>query len=143
MSYFMLSETELDILQILWDKQEALSRPEILAELPDKDWNPNSIHQVLNSMMKKQVLQVEGMARCGRVYGRTYAPSITQEDLIRSDAVRILPKSTPNERAMSVLTALIAGDDVDSATLREMEKLLEKRRKERRQNADSPEPANE
>lgn len=130
MSYFALSETELDILQIMWEKKQALSRPEILAELPDKDWNPNSIHQVLNSMMKKNVLKVAGMARCGRVYGRTYEPSITREDLIASDVARILPQSSPSERAMGVLAALTAGDDVDSATLREMEKLLEKRRKE-------------
>lgn len=137
MSYFALSETELDIMQILWEEKEALSRPEILAKMPDKDWNPNSIHQVLNSMMKKNVLKVAGMVRCGRVYGRTYAPAITRQDLITSDVARILPQSSVNEQALGVLTALTNQEAIDASTLREMEKLLEKRRKELKQNADN------
>ena len=141
MSYFALSETELDIMQILWEEEEALSRPEILSKMPDKDWNPNSIHQVLNSMMKKNVLKVAGMVRCGRVYGRTYAPNITRQDLINADVARILPHSTVNEQALGVLAALIDQEDIDVSTLREMEKLLEKRRKELKQNAGNLEAA--
>ena len=133
MSYFALSGTELDIMQILWEEKEPLSRPEILARIPDKDWNPNSIHQVLNSMMKKEVLKVAGMVRCGRVYGRTYAPAITRQDLISSDVARILPQADANEQAVSILTALISREDIDAATLREMEKLLDKRKKELKQ----------
>ena len=53
MKYILLSETELDIMQLLWEEDTGLSRPEILSRLEGKDWNPNSIHQVLNSMMKK------------------------------------------------------------------------------------------
>ena len=84
MKCILLSETELDILQILWEEKKGLSRPEILTRLEGKAWNPNSIHQVLNSMMKKGVLQVDGMARCGKVYGRTYSPTLTQQEFWRA-----------------------------------------------------------
>ena len=52
MKYLSLSDTEMDIMQLLWQENVALSRPEILAHLEGKEWNPNSIHQVLNSMLK-------------------------------------------------------------------------------------------
>ena len=66
MSATSLSSNEFCILQLLWTEGRALTRPEILEALPDKDWNPNSIHLILNNMIKKGVLQVNGVARCGR-----------------------------------------------------------------------------
>ena len=35
-----------------------VTRPEILEALPDKDWNPNSIHLILNNMIKKALEKV-------------------------------------------------------------------------------------
>lgn len=60
MSATSLSSNEFCILQLLWTEGRALTRPEILEALPDKDWNPNSIHLILNNMIKKGVLQVNG-----------------------------------------------------------------------------------
>ncbi|MCI9457941.1 MAG: BlaI/MecI/CopY family transcriptional regulator [Oscillospiraceae bacterium] len=94
-----MSDTELDILRILWKEGSALSRPEILAKMPDKHWNPNSIHQVLNSMMKKEALKVEGMVQCGRIYGHTYIPCITQEEYIAMYMQKVLPSVNFHRRA--------------------------------------------
>ncbi|MFR0733998.1 MAG: BlaI/MecI/CopY family transcriptional regulator [Oscillospiraceae bacterium] len=80
MSALSLSSNEFCILNLLWSESRAMTRPEILEALPDKDWNPNSIHLILNNMIKKGVLQVVGVARCGRGYGRTYAPTLSQTE---------------------------------------------------------------
>ena len=53
MSATSLSSNEFCILQLLWTEGRALTRPEILEALPDKDWNPNSIHLILNNMIKR------------------------------------------------------------------------------------------
>lgn len=125
-----LSDTELDILQILWDEGSALSRPEILAKMPDKQWNPNSIHQVLNSMMKKEVLKVEGMVQCGRIYGRTYTPCITQEEFITIDTKKFLPSLTPGERLIGIVAAITNQEDIGVDTINELEQMLERRKQE-------------
>lgn len=131
MKCILLSETELDILQILWEEKNGLSRPEILTRLEGKAWNPNSIHQVLNSMMKKGVLQVDGMARCGKVYGRTYSPTLTQQEFLARRAQEIMPGLSSRERILGIVAALTE-EGIDAETINELEKLLAARRMELR-----------
>ena len=90
MSALSLSSNEFCILNLLWSESRAMTRPEILEALPDKDWNPNSIHLILNNMIKKGVLQVVGVARCGRGYGRTYAPTLSQTEYAAAQALELL-----------------------------------------------------
>ena len=125
MKYLLLSETELDIMQLLWEGDTGLSRPEILSRLEGKDWNPNSIHQVLNSMMKKGVLQVDGMARCGKIYGRTYTPTMTQNEFLARRTQEITPGLTTKERILGVVAALADQEGLDAETIQELEQLLE------------------
>lgn len=129
MKYILLSETELDIMQLLWEEDTGLSRPEILSRLEGKDWNPNSIHQVLNSMMKKGVLQVDGMARCGKIYGRTYTPTMTQQEFLARRTQEITPGLTTKERILGVVAALADQEGLDDETIRELEELLEMHKK--------------
>lgn len=131
MTNLSLSEMERDILQILWQEGRALSRPEILAHATDKSWSPNSIHQALNSMMKKEVLGIEGIIRCGRVYGRTYIPRITKEDLISSDVERLMPNETAGKRLLGVFAALTGkGGGIDAETIDQLQQILDKERQE-------------
>jgi len=129
MKYILLSETELDIMQLLWEEDTGLSRPEILSRLEGKDWNPNSIHQVLNSMMKKGVLQVDGMARCGKIYGRTYTPTMTQQEFLARRTQEITPGLTTKERILGVVAALADQEGLDAETIQELEQLLETHKK--------------
>lgn len=129
MKYILLSETELDIMQLLWEEDTGLSRPEILSRLEGKDWNPNSIHQVLNSMMKKGVLQVDGMARCGKIYGRTYTPTMTQQEFLARRTQEITPGLTTKERILGVVAALANQEGLDAETIQELEQLLETHKK--------------
>ena len=130
MKYILLSETELDIMQILWKEETGLSRPEILSHMENKNWNPNSIHQVLNSMMKKGVLQVDGMARCGKVYGRTYMPTMTQQEFLARRTQEITPGLSSKERLLGIVAALTEQDGIDAETLMELERVLATRKKE-------------
>lgn len=130
MKYILLSETELDIMQLLWKEPNGLSRPEILSRLEGKDWNPNSIHQVLNSMMKKGVLQVDGITRCGKVYGRTYTPTMTQQEFLARRTQEITPSLSSRERILGVVAALADQEGLDEETILELERMLNERKKE-------------
>lgn len=130
MKCYGLSPNELSILQLLWAEDRPLSRPEILEGLPDKDWNPNSIHLILNNMIKKGVLQVDGMTRCGRGYGRTYAPAMTQAEYVTAQVADVFPDTDTRGRLNGIMAALLGSQEVDGAVITELEQLLEKKRKE-------------
>lgn len=87
-----LSPNEFKIMQLLWRENRPLSRPEIIEMTPERDWNPNSIHLILNNMIEKGVIHIEGMTRCGRGYGRTYAAAMSNLEY----AAYLLRESTPD-----------------------------------------------
>ncbi|MBQ4563578.1 MAG: BlaI/MecI/CopY family transcriptional regulator [Lachnospiraceae bacterium] len=126
----VLTENEFSILTLLWTKNRSLSRPEILENLSDNDWNPNSIHLILNSMIKKGVLKVDGVTRCGQNYGRTYAPTMTQEEYAASQMIRLTPNLPQSRRLLGIFAALVDKNGIDAQTIEEMEKLLAMKRKE-------------
>jgi predicted transcriptional regulator len=125
-----LTISELSILQLLWKEERALSRPEILENLPTLDFTPASIHAVLNSMIDKGVLEVEGLVRCGKIYGRTYRPTMTQEDYTAAQIVKLTPNLTQHKRITGIFAALVNYKGIDLETIEELEAMLKEKRKE-------------
>ena len=82
-------------------------------------------------MMKKEVLGIEGIIRCGRVYGRTYIPRISKQDLISSDMERLMPNETLGRRLLGVFAALTGkGGGIDAETIEQLQQMLDKERQE-------------
>lgn len=121
-----LSPNEFKIMQLLWKEDRPLSRPEIIELTPERDWNPNSIHLILNNMIEKGVIQVDGMTRCGRGYGRTYAATMTNMEYAKSLVVESTPELSPDERLMGLLPLLLQ-DDIQPQTRTAVKKMLDKR----------------
>lgn len=130
MSAPTLSPNEFCILKLLWIANHALTRPEILEALPEQDWNPNSIHLILNNMIKKGVVEVEGVARCGRGYGRTYAPTITRTEYAAAQTMDTTSDMSGGERLLGVFSALVDKQGIDEKTISELEQMLEQKRRE-------------
>ena len=118
-----LSPNEFKIMQLLWKEDRPLSRPEIIEMIPDRDWNPNSIHLILNNMIEKGVIRVEGMTRCGRGYGRTYAATVSNMEYAVNLLRDATPETNPDERVLGVLKLLL-DDGVKPETLKELKTIL-------------------
>ncbi len=118
-----LSPNEFKIMQLLWKEGRPLSRPEIIELIPDRDWNPNSIHLILNNMIEKGVIRVEGMTRCGRGYGRTYAATVDNLEYAVNLLKDATPETDPDERVLGVLKLLLA-DSVKPETVEELKSIL-------------------
>lgn len=102
-----LSANEFKIMQLFWQENRPLSRPEIIELTPERDWNPNSIHLILNNMIEKGVLGVEGITRCGRGYGRTYVATVTNLEYAVDDLKDATPDLSPDERLLGLVRALL------------------------------------
>ncbi len=77
-----LTNKELELMRLLWDAGEPLSRKGILDRAEGKkfSWSPNSLHIIINGLLKKQAIRVAGIAQDSRSLGRTYEPTITQQE---------------------------------------------------------------
>ena len=62
-----LTKSESNLLEILLDADEPLSKSEILDHASaDKPWKDGSIHILLNSLLKKEVIYEAGFVRTGK-----------------------------------------------------------------------------
>lgn len=119
-----LTKSELEIMNVLWKAERPLSRADILNLSEDKTWKDNSIHILLNGMLKKGAICEDGFARCGKVWGRLYAPTVSigeyyRENLFHPGGEKTYP---------ILLTAMVDDDDLSSETMDELEEVLRKRR---------------
>ncbi len=100
---FTLSAKEKELMQILWNSDCALSRSEILerADWQKVSWKPNSIHILLNSLMEKGAVEVDGFYLDCRKLGRNFKAAVTPEEyskmqvILALDEVEKLLKETP------------------------------------------------
>ena len=51
-----LTKSELEVMNVLWKAERPLSRSEIIEQSTDKTWKDNSIHILLNGMLKKEAM---------------------------------------------------------------------------------------
>ena len=131
----MLSDNELAVLRVFWSTRTPLSRPEILSRMRENNWNPNSIHRVLNSLMQKGYIRVEGIARCGQNYGRTYRAIKDQSDYVADVALHAIPNVPEDECVLDVMSAMVKRKNISEKTITMLEQMLAKRREELRQEA--------
>ncbi len=111
--YYSFSKKEEELMELFWDAGDPLSRSEILerAEARSCSWKPNSIHILLNALLKKGAVQVAGYYLSSRKLGRTFEPAITRRDYA---LMQVLHASKLAEQAGVPLKAQLAALKQDS-----------------------------
>ena len=129
---FPLTKSELALMEILWDADRPLGRPEILeAALTEREkplFAVNSFHLLINDLIEKEyIVVVSGMGK-ERNYARRYAPTVTRNEhfaLQITSSEKFTPEDIPSIVASLLKYSKI--EDVD-AFLVELEKLLKRRK---------------
>ncbi len=129
---FPLTKSELALMEILWDADRPLGRPEILeAAVSDKGeplFAVNSFHLLINDLIDKEyIVVVSGLGK-ERNYARRYAPTVTRNEHF---ALQITSSEKfTQEDIPSIICSLFKYahvEDVDSM-LQEIEKVAKRRR---------------
>lgn len=120
MNYYM-TKCELEIMTVLWNADMPLSRSGIIERSVEKSWKDNSIHILLNGMLKKSLIEGEGFVRSGKVWARLYSPMITVEDYYLDQFEASI---TPN--LAIILNTLVENNAIGKDILKEMKDILEK-----------------
>ncbi len=126
-SYFRLTRSETEIMELLWSEDRPLSRSEIIELTPNRTWKPASIHILLNSMLDKGAIEVAGFIQSTKNYARTFAPTLTADEYI---VLQLKHSSAFNEQALLRLVSSLVEDVRDEAVLNEINSMVEKRKAE-------------
>ena len=118
----MLNLRELDVLAILWAKEEPLTAVEIVEG--KKGLTQSTVTAVLRALLKKELVEVDGVTHSGKVLSRTYRP--TQKsvaaivDHLKEDYQRVSDVISPSELCMKIIE--MTGEK-DKLTKKEITKL--------------------
>lgn len=127
----MLSHNESEVMEVLWKENRPLSRGEIIELSTNKSWKPSTIHLLLNSLLKKGAIKVEGFKQTGKNYGRTFSAAITRTDWCVLELSETLPRKPENRQLYldEVISALFEMyHPIDKVSLAQMQRVLDKTR---------------
>lgn len=74
-----LTRSEMEIMDVLWESGEPMSRSDLLERSGEKSWKDSSIHILLNGMLQKNMIREAGFVKRGKTFGRTFLPTMTRE----------------------------------------------------------------
>jgi len=76
----MLTKSEEQIVELLWNCQEPLTSSEIIRNSVDKTWKDSYVHLLINSLMDKGIIEVAGFKKATKNYARTFKPTMSREE---------------------------------------------------------------
>jgi predicted transcriptional regulator len=75
----ILTKSELEIMDVLWDAGCPLSRADLLERSEEKNWKDSSVHILLNGLLQKNAIETVGYVKRSKTYGRIFRPVLTRE----------------------------------------------------------------
>lgn len=108
-----LTKSELEIMDVLWESGEPMSRADLLEHSEGKSWKDSSVHILLNGLLAKDAIREAGFVKRSKTYGRVFAPNLTREEYFATTIFshRHKPEIT------GLFKALLQRPDVDEACL--------------------------
>ena len=77
-----LTKKETEMMEVLWNSKISLTASEILENSNNRTWKTKSLHLMINSLLQKNLIVVDGFKRMEKVYARSFIPAISQTDYI-------------------------------------------------------------
>lgn len=114
-----LSESELDVMLVVWRAQEALDTGEVARRL-QKGWKIQAVQVVLGRLVKKGYLSCE---RIGRL--NYYTPLVAEADYRAAETETFVEKLYRNS-PKSLIAALVQSQPLSKEDLEEIRALLDR-----------------
>lgn len=122
---FRLTENEEQIMETLWREAKPLSRSEVINLTVDKTWKDSSIHILLNQLLEKDAINVDGFVKTGKSFGRTYSPSVTKDEFdmmqLKLEYNKLQPKKST---AASFISYLVESESFSNEELNQLIDIL-------------------
>lgn len=74
----MLTKSEEEIMSLLWEVGEPLTSSEIVSRSVNRTWRKSYINILVNSLLKKNMIEVAGVKQMTKNYARTFRPTMSK-----------------------------------------------------------------
>lgn len=120
-----VSSNEYKILQLLWKEGRPLTRAEILKGTEGRNWNPASIHLILNSMISKGAIRITDEEK---KYARTYEANYAMEDYVKDAMSELFPGVSEKDLLITFMDAYVRKNGkISKRALNDVQKFVDDR----------------
>lgn len=123
----MLTKSEEEIMNLLWEVGEPLASSEIVSRSVNRTWRKSYINLLINSLLNKQMIEVVGVKQMTKNYARTFQPTMSK---YAYSVKRIFSQNGFSEENIPDLFAEIIANTKNPETLDKMQSQLDARKKE-------------
>jgi len=127
MKEFVLTKNEYEIMDLLWKEERSLSRSDIIELSTDRNWKKNSFFSLINSLLEKGALEIDGFVKSKTNYGRAFKPTLSADEYA---IMQININRKAQRLSVPALVSGIIGGNIDISDIEELEKILQERKKE-------------
>ena len=120
-----LTRSEMEIMDVLWDAGQPLSRADLLERAEEKTWKDSSVHILLNGLLAKEAIREAGLIKRSKTFGRNFAPTMTREEYF----AQTIFGHRHQPELIGLFTALLEQRDPSPEQLESMKALIEARMK--------------
>lgn len=120
-----ITNSEQQILEVLWDEGEALTSSEIVEVSDNRTWKASSVHLLLNSLLNKGMVEVGGFKKTTKNYARTFQPVMSREDY---SLLQLRQEQKRTSRTLSKFVNTLLGNEINDDILHELEDMVDTRR---------------
>ncbi len=115
-----LTKSELEIMDVLWEAGEPLSRSDLLERSEKKSWKDSSVHILLNGLLRKEIIEEAGFVKRSKTYGRTFVPTMSREAYY----AQAVYGHTYRPDLTGLIAELLSQQSPDKATLQKIDELI-------------------
>lgn len=125
-----LTDLEIKIMKVLWDKERCLTIQEIADYLNEDKISVASVSQVIKHLISKKAIQVKEYVLVSNVYARTFYPCFSPDDYFVAELTRMKKSMFGRKKldALGIIAALLSNSDehtIDKKELLELQKIID------------------
>lgn len=123
----MLTKSELEIMNLLWDIEQPLTSSEIVTKSVTKSWKKSYVNLLINSLLKKKMIEVTGFKQMTKNYARTFVPTMSRDEY---NINQLSAQPGFNKKSIPALFSQLVEQTDDNQIIDELDQILKKRRDE-------------
>lgn len=82
-----ITPSEYEVLEVMWNAGKELTASEIVKISQNKTWKSSSVHLLISSLLKKDLVEISGFKKTTKNFARTFKPSISKSNFILNEAL--------------------------------------------------------
>lgn len=83
-----MTTSEREVLELLWSEGRDLTATEIVQLSVNKSWKDSYVHLLINSLLRKDLIKIEGFVQTAKNYARTFVPTYSKEELAVKELIK-------------------------------------------------------